>query len=78
MVCAERTTSSEIILDAPIKYLAEVDHVEYRFGLFGRSEIFLDALDGTLRLRGSSRKLISVHLEIVMELILDVPDGTPR
>jgi hypothetical protein len=34
-VCAERTTSSEIILDAPIKYLAEVDHVEYRFGPFG-------------------------------------------
>jgi hypothetical protein len=33
-----------------------------------RLEIFLDALDGTLRLRGSSRKLISVRLEIVLIL----------
>jgi hypothetical protein len=33
----ERTTSSEIILDAPIELLADVDHVESHFDPFGDS-----------------------------------------
>ena len=36
-VCAERTTGSEIILDAPMELLRDVGHVESHFGLFGDS-----------------------------------------
>ena len=36
-VCAERTTGSEIILDAPMVLLRDVGHVESHFGLFGDS-----------------------------------------
>jgi hypothetical protein len=34
-VFAECTTSSKIILDAPMTLLADVSHVESCFGLFG-------------------------------------------
>ena len=36
-VYAERTISSEIILDAPMELLGDVGHVESHFGLFGDS-----------------------------------------
>jgi hypothetical protein len=34
-VCAEHTTSSKIILDAPMVLLGDMGHVESRFGPFG-------------------------------------------
>jgi hypothetical protein len=36
-VCAKRTVSLEIILDAPDGNLGDVGHVESRFGPFGNS-----------------------------------------
>jgi hypothetical protein len=36
-VHAEPTIGSEIILDAPMEPLGDVDHVESHFGLFGDS-----------------------------------------
>jgi hypothetical protein len=35
MLCAERTTGSEIILDAPNVTTSDLGHVESRFGPFG-------------------------------------------
>jgi hypothetical protein len=35
MVCDKHTTSTEIILDATIELLADMDHVESHFGPFG-------------------------------------------
>jgi hypothetical protein len=36
-VCAERTTSEEIILDTHMKLLGDLGHVESHFGPFGDS-----------------------------------------
>ena len=36
-VCVERTTGSEIVLDAPDGILGDVGHVESQFFLFGDS-----------------------------------------
>ena len=36
-VCVKHTIGSEIILDAPMKLLGDVGHVEPRFDLFGDS-----------------------------------------
>jgi hypothetical protein len=37
MLCAERTTSSKIVLDGPDVTLGDLGHVDSRFGLFGDS-----------------------------------------
>jgi hypothetical protein len=49
-VCAERTTSSEIILDTPDGTQSLLGHVESRFGPFADSvNVDSDAPDGTPR-----------------------------
>jgi hypothetical protein len=47
MFCAERTTGSEIILNAPDELLGDVRHVESHFGPFGE-RVLVSVQDGRM------------------------------
>jgi hypothetical protein len=67
MICAERTTGSKIILDAPDGTPKQCGHVESCFGLFGDSVSV-----------AQDRCKVCAKPTIGSEIILDTPDGTPK